>query len=177
MDHRLSEILGRRFAGGVAQCLLMGHAIVLNEVRVIDGNVRSPLFKIGDWVAASPHGLAQERVGVSDGATRVVDESRLGRGPTLVESLRFVRSKRAQVESFDTLFALLELGFTLLATGAVHRSAIFTAELLLKSFGGVCLPLLFHAEPDGEGYHYPNQHDPGRYNHPDSHDECSLLEF
>lgn len=84
MAHRLAEVLGR-VAAAVRACLRepVSLAVVLDHLRMVDGDVGGALLEVVDRVAAlGPHRLDQA-VGASDCAVRVVDELSLDALPAL----------------------------------------------------------------------------------------------
>jgi hypothetical protein len=86
--------------GDVAGC-----AVVLNDMRVIDGEIGRPLVEICHRVTSSSHQGCQRIIRFIDGCLRIVDKLGLDLPPTCVELLAFRRVEIADLELLDTLLS------------------------------------------------------------------------
>ena len=152
MDERLAQVLGAAFARGLDRVRL---AVVLDHVRVVDGDVVRLLVEVLDRIAALAHDLGHERVGVGQRARRLIDELGLRRPPALGVALARRRLERADVIGTSAVEALAQLGFT------VARAALFDHAVVLRTeafaqLGGAALPHEQHADDaeqhDDDGY-------------------------
>lgn len=136
MDHRAAQILGAGLATGVPPGHVVGHAIVADQLGVIDRKVGGALLEIADRIAARLHHLGEEFVGPPDRRAWVVDELALHLDPAVGEPRDLVAAERANVQRLDALLALAQLGLGLAgAAGLVHRGDVFGAVLRTHLLG------------------------------------------
>src|SRR6185369_2197190 len=133
MNHRLAKILGAGFAARMTQGDLMGGAIILHDLRVIDRKIGRALLEIHDRIAAALHHAAEQIVGMGDGRLGIVDELGLHLPPLIDIARALFRRQRPDREFGDALLALMQQRFRL-AGGADlrHRPLIFGAEPRLE---------------------------------------------
>src|SRR5690348_17366104 len=104
---------------------------MLDDHRVVDGNVPGALVEIRHRVPASLHHLAEQRIGKGDRARRIVDEPPLHLRPAIDEVAALGCVERTDVEFLDALLALGELRFGFRAAGLfLYRAIIFRTELV-----------------------------------------------
>ena len=75
---------------------LVTGAIVLDDDRVTDGDVRGLLLEVGHGIAAIDHGAANEPIRRAHGCGRIVDEAALHGGP--LHRIRFAIDRREGAE-------------------------------------------------------------------------------
>jgi hypothetical protein len=83
--------------------------VVVDDVRVVDGDVGGALIEVRHRVPARLHHLGDEAVGIADGTRRVVDEARLDLPPVPGEPCALLGRKVPDVELPDALLARREL--------------------------------------------------------------------
>src|SRR5207247_992733 len=117
VPHRLTEILRRGLAALVRLRDAVRGAVPLDELRMLDGDVRRPLLEVVRRVAAFLHDLLDERVRLDHRTGRVVHELDLRRLPALHVALPRLGCQLADVQRLVTLLpmAQLTLGFTPIA--------------------------------------------------------------
>jgi hypothetical protein len=118
VHHRLPELLRRRLPalGQIGDVVAL--AVLLQRVRVIDGQQPRLLLEPFGWVPALPHHIGDERVGVPHRRLRVVDEAALHVAPGLRVPLARRRLEGADLKLVTLLRPLLQL---LLGSPAVAR--------------------------------------------------------
>ena len=84
-------------------------AVVLHDVRVVDGDVGAPLVEVVHRVAAVLHDADDQPVGIREGAPRVVDEAALRLVPAASVLLRGVGVERTDVQAARAARACLQL--------------------------------------------------------------------
>ena len=108
--HGLALAFGvdRAFVGGDARGA--GVAVVLDDLRVLDGDVFGAAVEVVDRVAAGAHDVDDQRVGAVHGLHRVVDEAALDVDPAVLEAVALLGLQVADVERAVPLLPLGELG-------------------------------------------------------------------
>jgi hypothetical protein len=90
----LSEILGR----GLTSLVTLGDCPrgtkLLDDDRMIDGNICNPLIEIGNRISASVHDVIDETVRLANGASRIVHKQCLDVMPHLQKVRGFVGGER-----------------------------------------------------------------------------------
>jgi hypothetical protein len=111
MPHRLSQVFGSRAVVVGIRRESVALAIVLDDARMVYGEVGSSLIKLLDWVSSIRHHSLKQAVRSSDGASRLVDELGLDDPPLLDVSRSRLLRERSDVECLVPLFASGELCF------------------------------------------------------------------
>ena len=156
MHHGLSEIL--RFGQALIHSLgdLAGCPVVLDYVRMVDGDVGRALVEVLDRIAALAHHVDDEAVCRPDCSARGLDEPRLDllpRGPVGRLSLLV---ERAGLEPRTSLDARLELGLGAAAVAQVlGRPLVLGSERLAQPLG----PRPPASAGDGEDEGEDDEHD------------------
>jgi hypothetical protein len=109
VDHRLAEVLRRGLLARVRDRDPVRRPVVVHDLRVVDGDVRSALLEVFDGVAALPHHLLDQHVGLCDRAAGIVHEARLGGAPRLGVAIARLGAQRLHVELLAPLPALGEI--------------------------------------------------------------------
>jgi hypothetical protein len=146
----------------------VGGAVVVDQVRVVDGDVGGPAVEVVDRVAPLPHDLHHEDVGLGDALGRRVDEVLLDAHPLLGVPGAAVGAERADVQLLPSLLALAELGLGLTpAVGAFDRALVLGTKVVLQLTGAL---------PAGEVE--PNrQENQSRDDDRDHHNNCRAVHF
>jgi hypothetical protein len=146
VDHRTSEIFGRRFASSFANRNVVRNAIVLNHVAVVDGDVRCALLKVSDRIAAHLHQIRDEAIGFDDSALRVIDKPRLILAPSFRKVIAVLRREWTDLEVSHAVDALGQLGFGVPRIAMLSNEPfVFRSELRSKL---ICAALLREHERD-----------------------------
>src|SRR4051794_32650986 len=135
VHHRLAQVLGARLSRGRTAGDVVGGAVVLDDLGVVDGDIGRALVElVGDGVAAVAHDLHHERVGLADGGRGLVDEATLGVAPAVGVAVARGGLELADLELVAPLTALaqLGLGFAAVAAALLDRGLVFGAEALLQ---------------------------------------------
>ena len=107
-------------------------AVVLDDHRMIDGEVISPPIEVGERVAARRHHLRHELIGFTHGTAGVIDEARLNAAPFACECLGLIGAELAQVEAADAVGPLPQNGFGTCRTDGLNCSFVFRTEALAQ---------------------------------------------
>src|SRR5215469_14232482 len=89
----------------------MPATIVLDDLRVIDGNVSNSLLKISYRVALSGHHARNQPVRLNQAPVRIIDKPALNLMPSFQKVAAFRRSESADVKPLHPFRAVLERGF------------------------------------------------------------------
>jgi len=131
MNHGFAQILGACLAAAMTDDDLAAGAVVVQDRRVLDGEVLEPVGRILNRVATRTHDIFDESICLIHGSTWVIDESRLNRSPGLCILIRFVTGQRPQRERLHATLALheLALGFRR-CLGRLQKAVVFRTETL-----------------------------------------------
>lgn len=86
----------------------MGCAVIVEDERMINGDIRGALLKVAHWITASGHDIAQELVGFRHGASGAVNEARLNPGPGVDEPGTILGCEGLDMQVVDAFGALFE---------------------------------------------------------------------
>ena len=125
VNHCLAQLFGTGLPPRLAKRYFMAGSVILHDLWMIHGDIRCTLFKITYRIAARGHHVAQQLIGIRNGASRAVNEPRLDPLPGLYEARTIARCEGSDVETFDSFSALVELGFRMpLAPAFLHGAGI-----------------------------------------------------
>ena len=142
MDHGLAQVFRVGLPACLPECDFMGRSVVFQNQRMIDGDVRRPLFKVTDRIAARGHHIAQQQVGFCDRTGGPVDKARLDSAPGIHEARAISCRERPDMQSLDSLQAVFEAGFPMPPVAAfLHGASIFSASELGAQLFRVALPV------------------------------------
>src|SRR5262249_52885818 len=109
MNHSLSQIF---CVGSVLRLHdSMSATVVLDDLRVIDGDVSSPLFKISHRIALSRHHARNQAVCLKQAPVRVIYKPALNLMPGFQKMAAFCRRESADVKALYPFCAVLKRGF------------------------------------------------------------------
>jgi hypothetical protein len=133
----LTQVFGTRLSTRLPKRSLVSGTVVVENQRVVDGDIRDALFKVAHRIATRGHHIVKQLVGLRDGASRTVDKVGLDSAPSLDKSSTIGGSERPDVQAVHALCALVQHGFRCPPVSAFFYGArIFgSAELRAKSFG------------------------------------------
>ncbi|HVE33044.1 MAG TPA: hypothetical protein VNC18_05775 [Gemmatimonadaceae bacterium] len=135
VHHRAAQLFRARRATTMPLGDLACRAVVLDDARVMDGEIRGALVEVGHRIPADFHDFFDEAIGARDSAARVVDEEGLDVAPFLSETRPLLRREWTNLESLDALFAPLEL----MLGAALAAQFVYGARIL----GSVARPQIF----------------------------------
>src|ERR1700720_3775218 len=110
----------------------MSRAVIVENLRVVDGNVRHALFKVANRGATGGHDIAQQLVCFRYGASGAGYEPRLNPGPRLDEPSAILGGKRPDVQVVHSFGTLLERGFRLTTAAAGSDGAVIFSAAVLR---------------------------------------------
>jgi len=106
-------------------------SVILHDFRMIHGDICRPLFEVTYRIAARGHHIGQQLVGLGYRASGAVNKPRLDPAPGLHEARTITHPERPDVESLDSLFALVEPGFRMPpAPPFLHGAGVLNATEL-----------------------------------------------
>jgi hypothetical protein len=133
VNHRHPQVFGRRIATLLPDGDIVGNAVVLDDVWMIDGDVRGSLLEVSNWVAAELHQVGDETVGFDDRGLRVIDEASLVGAPRVGELMPMRLVERFDVEVLHAVEALTELALGMAGVAVrSHESLVLGAELAVE---------------------------------------------
>src|SRR6185437_4611860 len=159
VNHGAAKILSAGLSPRLADCDLVGRAVVLRHDWVFDRDVCCTLLEISNWISASGHQIADQLVGLSDSPRRCIDKVSLHAVPLLGKSRSIFGGQRTNVKLLHALRALFEPGFgnTLIASlgnGAIILGTKMLAELFRAA-------LLQNCKCDGADHDHNDGYDDG----------------
>jgi hypothetical protein len=89
----------------------MSAAVVLDDLRVTDGNVSSPLLKISHGIALSGHHARNQAVRFNQAPVWIIYKSALNLTPSFQKVAVFCRSESVDVKALRPFCAVLKRGF------------------------------------------------------------------
>jgi hypothetical protein len=107
MDHRLSQILGRRLSALIGEVKRVAGAVVVDDLRMIDRDIGRPLFELVHRVTAFAHHLGHQPVGLAQRARRLVDEPLLQFAPGVQVALARLRGEWHDLQTLSHRLPLL----------------------------------------------------------------------
>jgi hypothetical protein len=154
MNHGLAQFFGAGFAADLTVGDSVGQAVVFEDERVADGNIRGALLKVTDRIAARGHHVTQKPVGFRYRSSGAVHKSRLHVAPVFHEASTIARAERLNIQALDAIGTLIEARFGLPPTIACLQSAIiFCTTKLSAQFFAVPLAAKLYG-PKGHEYNH-----------------------
>lgn len=155
VDHCLAQVFGGCLTALLADRDVVRRSVVLNDVRMVYGDVGGALLEVTDGVATNLHQIRDEVVGFDHGAFRVIDELRLVGPPRLGEPSAMFRGQWLDMELLHAFDTSVQLTFgmarvTVLAYEALVLGAELAAELLT--------PPLLHEHERNDDHCHRDQH-------------------
>src|SRR5215469_13507947 len=109
MNDSLSQVLCVSSALRILQHDSMSAAVVLDDLRVTDGNVSSPLLKISHGIALSGHHARNQAVRFNQAPVWIIYKSALNLTPSFKKA--FCRRHSVDVKALRPFCAVLKRGF------------------------------------------------------------------
>lgn len=155
----LPEILGIRLTAGVALSDRARCAVIGDDARMIDGNVRGALLEFAQRVAACLHEVGDEPVGLRDSALRVVHELCLRLAPRFRKARRIIRKEWSDVQLGHATLAHRQLSLRRARVFVLVNSlVILRAEAVLEVLASATFD---HEHADDEQYQHERTDDDG----------------
>ena len=101
MNHGLAEIFSAGLPLFVSHHNLAASPIVVDDVRMIDGEIVDDAIRIVDWIAATAHHVCDQVVCFDHRVLRIVDELRLHIAPRRAEAIGILARERPDRELLD----------------------------------------------------------------------------
>jgi hypothetical protein len=131
MNHGLTQVFGAGLAPHLKKRGLMACPVILENERMIHGEIRRTMLKVTDWIATRGHHVAQELVSIREGAAGAVNEPGLNSGPGLDESRTIARGQRPDVHGLHVIGAFVKQRLCFpLAPAFFHGAGILSAAKL-----------------------------------------------
>src|SRR5579859_5315631 len=131
VNHGLAQVFCVGLPSHLAKRAFMACAVIVENLWMIHGDVRSTLFKITHRIAASSHHVPQQLVGFRNRAAGTVNEPRLDSAPRFDKTCTIARSKRPDMQALYSISALVERHFCLPAAPAFfHGTSVLSATKL-----------------------------------------------
>ena len=105
VDHRLPHFFRTGFPPLPSQRECSSGAVVLNDHRMVHGQVGRTPLEVFKGVATRSHHLGDELIGFAHGAARIVHKERLNATPFAGERIGLILGELAQVETADAFGA------------------------------------------------------------------------
>jgi hypothetical protein len=118
-------------------------AVILNDHRVINGQVVRPSIEVFEGVPARSHHLRDELIGFCHGTDRVVHEARLNAPPLAGKRIGLVLGELPQVESTDAVGAVPKDGLGTCRADSLDGSVVFRSKVIAQ----VHAPTLAYVSP------------------------------
>ena len=136
VDHGLTHFFSARFTPLPPRRECASGAVILDDHRMVNGQVGRAPIKVFHGVATRSHHLGDELVGFADGAVWVVHKASLNATPFAGKRIGLILSKSAQVETADPLSALQQNRVSTRRTDSLNGSFVLRA----KAFAQVHAP-------------------------------------
>ena len=136
VDYCLTHLFRASFTPLPPQRECASGTVILDDYRMVNGQVGRTPIKVFKWVTARSHHLGDELVGFANGAVRVVHKARLNATPFAGKRIGLILSKLAQVETADTLSALPQNGVRTFGPDSLNGSFVLGS----KAFAQVHAP-------------------------------------
>ena len=160
VDHCLTHFFRAGFPALPPQRERASGAVILNDHRMVDGQVGRTPIEVFKGVATRSHHLGDELVGFAHGAVRVVHKARLDATPFAGKRVGLILSELVQVETADALGALSQNRVRTCGTDSLNGSFVLGS----KTFAQVHALSPAHVSPGRK----PEQQD--NNTNPDEHE-------
>ena len=107
-------------------------AVVLNDHRMVDGQVGRTAIEVFKGVATRSHHLGDELVGFAHGAVRVVNEARLDATPLAGKGVGLILRELVQVETADAFHPLPQKSVSTCRSDSLSGSFVLGSKLLAQ---------------------------------------------
>ena len=143
VDHCLPHFFRTGFPPLPSQRERASDTVILNDHRMVNGQVGSTPIEVFKWVATRRHHLGDELIGFAHGTFRVVHKARLNATPFAGKRIGLIVRELVQVETADALGALLQNGVSTCGTDSLNGSFVLGS----KTFAQVHAPAPVRVNP------------------------------
>jgi hypothetical protein len=143
VNHCLAHFFRFGFTALPPQRQRAGRAVILNDHRVINGQVVRPSIEVFEGVATRRHHLGDELIGFCHGTDRVIDKARLNATPLAGKRIGLILSELPQVEATDAVGAVPKDGLCTCRADSLDGSVVFRS----KAIAQVHAPAPAHVSP------------------------------
>jgi len=124
IDYCLTHFFRAGFIALPPQRQRTSGSVILHDHGMIDRQVVRTLIEVFEGVAPRGHYVRDELIGFCHGAFRVIDKASLNTPPFAGECIDLIFRKRAQIETTDTISALLENRFSACLADSLYGSLV-----------------------------------------------------
>jgi hypothetical protein len=132
VDHRLPHFFRAGFPPLPSRRQDASGAVILNDHRMVYGQVVGTPIEVFKRIAARNHDLGNELVCFAHGAVRVVDEARLDSTPFAAKRVGLFASELVQVEPTHARGALSQNGVGTFGTDSLNGSLVLGTKLVAQ---------------------------------------------
>jgi hypothetical protein len=111
MNHCLAQLFGVGLPARLPERNLVSRPVVLQNQRMIHGDIRRALLKVADRIAPRGHYIAQQLVRFRYSPGGAVNEARLDPAPGVYKARTIAGCERTHMEGLDSLRAPFQFGF------------------------------------------------------------------
>src|SRR5215469_15908130 len=137
----------------------MPATIVLDDLRVIDGNVSGSLLKISYRIALSGHHARNHLVRLNQAPVRIVYKPALNLMPSFQKVAAFCKSESVDAKPLDPFRAVLERGFgspTISCFG--HCARVLRTKALSQAYRAITLDEIRNINTNDQTHDKDNRH-------------------
>jgi hypothetical protein len=132
VDHCLTHFFSAGFTALPSERECASGAVILNDYRMVNGQVVRTPIEVFKGVATRNHHLGDELIGFAHGALRVVHKAGLNATPFAGKRLGLIGSELAQVETADALGALPQNGVSTRGADSLNGSFVLGSKALAQ---------------------------------------------
>jgi hypothetical protein len=133
VDHCLTHLFCAGFTPLPSQRECASGPVVLDDHRMVNGQVVRTPIKVFKGVATRSHHLGDELIGVAHGALGVVHKARLNTAPFAGKRIGLIVSELAQVETADALGALPQNGVSMCGSDSLNGSFVLWSKAFAQA--------------------------------------------
>jgi hypothetical protein len=136
VNHGLAKIFRACLTACLTKRGFVRGAVIVENHRVIHGDIRDALLEVGHRIAARGHHVDEQLVGFCDCASRTVNKACLDSGPTLDKSSAIGGSEWTDVQALHALGSLVQhcFRFPLVSTFFYGSGVFSSAKLVAQPF-------------------------------------------
>src|SRR5215470_14828321 len=158
MNHSSPQILCVSAALRLLQRDSMSATIVVDDLRVIDGNVSSSLLKFSYRIALSGYHTRNQPVRLNQAPVRIIYKPALNLMPSFQKVAAFCRSESSDVKPLHPFRAVLERGFgspTISCFG--HCARVLRTKALSEAYRAIALEKIRDTDTNNEAHDKDNR--------------------
>jgi len=136
VDHCLTHFFRAGFPPLPSQRECAGDAVILNDHRMVNGQIVRTPIEVFKGVATRSHHLGDELIGFAHGVVRVVHKARLNTTPFADKRIGLILSELTQIETANPLGAIPQNGASTCGADSLNGSVVLGS----KAFAQVHAP-------------------------------------